>query len=252
MGANRIRHPDYANLEHRGVSVNCLLYLLGGYVNAVANDNFFFATFEPEVSVSIAPSQITTLEPAVPQHLARRRAIVPVSGKDCRTPHGDLPDFANWHIFAVRIDDTHFDPVEGFAKRARTNGMRRIEGGWTGLRHPIDFAHWYSQQSLKAFLRAHRNAVAACEKSAKRADVSRLPRLLFDQELDHGRIGALVSGAAFPRRIVGSRTRASTQSIFGSARKSVGSNKAATVSDCNILIPQGINKWVLCSCQQGP
>src|SRR5258708_15300533 len=157
MGANRIRHPDYTNLEHRGVSVNCLLYLLRGYVNAVANDNFFFATFEPEASVSIAPSQITTIEPAVPQHLARRRAIVPVSGKDRRTPHDDLPDCANRHIFAVRIDDTHFDPVERVDNRGPTNGMRRIEGGWTALRHTIDFAHWYSQQNLKAFLRDHTN-----------------------------------------------------------------------------------------------
>src|SRR5258707_11090980 len=103
MGADRIGNPDYANLEHRGVSVNRLLYLLRGYVDAVANDDFFLAAFEPDVSIGVAPSQITTMEPSVPQHLSRRRGIIPVSGKDCRTPHGDLPDLAIWHILAVRI-----------------------------------------------------------------------------------------------------------------------------------------------------
>src|SRR5258708_1110730 len=64
--------------------------------------------------------------------------------------------------------------------------MRRIESGWTSLRHPIGFTDWNSQQSLKAFLCGHGNPIPTCDKSAKRADIPRLPRLLFEQELDHG------------------------------------------------------------------
>src|SRR5258708_8747953 len=125
------------------------------------------------------------MEPAVPQHLSRRRGIIPVSGKVSRTPHGNLPGLAVWHILTVRVDDTHFHPVERFAEGARANRIRRIDGGRTSFRHPIGFAYWDSEQSLKTFLRAPRNAVAARHKSAKRADLPRLARLLFVQELDH-------------------------------------------------------------------
>src|SRR5258708_6022669 len=64
-------------------------------------------------------------------------------------------------------------------------------GGTTGnleLRSDqrLPFAHWNSEQNLKTFLRAHRNAVPSCHKSVKRTDLPRLPRLLFEQELDHG------------------------------------------------------------------
>src|SRR5258707_3900549 len=183
---SRIRHADPRALELRRVVVNRLLHLLRRYVETVTNDDLLLTTFEPEVSVGVTPSQIATMEPAVPERLSSCRRIVPVSGEVCWTPHGDLAGLAIWRILAVRINHAHFDAIEGFTKRARPNGIRRIEDRWTGLRHPVGFAHWNSEQSLKTFLRAHRNAVAAGNESTKRADLPWLARLLFEQELDHG------------------------------------------------------------------
>ena len=59
MRANRVGHSDYRGLEYRRVIVDRFLNLLRRYIETVANNDFFLAPFEPEVSITIAPGQIT-------------------------------------------------------------------------------------------------------------------------------------------------------------------------------------------------
>jgi hypothetical protein len=66
MSPNRIGHSNHGNLEHRRMVVKRLLHLLRRYVEAVANDDLFLATFEPQVSVGVTAGEIASMEQAVP------------------------------------------------------------------------------------------------------------------------------------------------------------------------------------------
>ena len=88
-------------------------------VLAARHDHVLLAIMNGEVSVGIAPRDITCPEPALAQRLRRRRRIAPVFDEHVRSAHQHLTGDTVRHILSGIIDHTRFAQQAGQPGRAR-------------------------------------------------------------------------------------------------------------------------------------
>src|ERR1700692_843824 len=136
-----IRPAHHAHLTDRGMLVEDGFDFLGGDIAPAADDDLLLTSCEPIEAVHIATSQISSMEPAVPDSRRCSVRVLPITDHEVRAPNAYLPHVTGFHFATIRINQAERNPLAGRTNGTRSYLTRTIPGRRGDLCHAVGFTN---------------------------------------------------------------------------------------------------------------